>query len=424
LIHRLTNPQDIATQVKGIVPTVRVVGDLKAVRQDEFDLFLTGINPTVFHPHLFGIAVAPAVVGSAWRQEGSKYRRVQLDFLGVSVATEFIIPDELPPNLHALVERVLLPLAQSRESNRYLRTSLTTLHEWEEVSEPALSMTPLLNTVEPKTIAAIIRLQGPAERWILPEGITDLVPWLKAALGAWTRVAPDRFPFDPSWIEDRRWATFEEHRILEGIDELARERTRSDQDFDLREANLRARLHSARLAADEGERLLLAGTGEQLVKSVESTLRHLGFEVSNRDEINPPTDRLEDLRVTSPEDDPDWIALVEVRSYNKGAQQGDLLRLVSRFAGRFRQDAGRDPTRLWYLVNQFVGQDPASRPPPLHSSPRDIQAFAEQGGLVASTTSLFEVLKRVRTGAISAADVRADLMQSVGPWPRLEANKQ
>ncbi len=160
---------------------------------------------------------------------------------------------------------------------------------------------------------------------------------------------------------------------------------------------------------------LLRGSATELVAAVTNALELFGFEASDRDTINPPNDRLEDLRVSIPGDS-DWVALAEVRGYAKGAVQGDLLRLSGRFAKRYILDEGKPPTRLWYVVNQFLGDDPGSRPPALAGNEPEIQVFSEEGGVVIDTVQLFKAVRDIESGRASSDAVFDSLLSASGRW--------
>jgi hypothetical protein len=113
-------------------------------------------------------------------------------------------------------------------------------------------------------------------------------------------------------------------------------------------------------------------------------------------------------------DSPDWLALVEVRGYLRGAQAKDLLR-IERFVQRYqRENRGEAPSARWYIVNQFLGTDPSARPDPLASNPEEVAIFAEAGGLVIDTRTLFGAVQQVRAGHVEGGDARAQLLAATG----------
>jgi hypothetical protein len=181
-----------------------------------------------------------------------------------------------------------------------------------------------------------------------------------------------------------------------------------------REAELSAKLAECADAAESGPRRLLTAKGDDLVEAVHEALELLGFQVENRDLVNPPSDRLEDLWVTSPLDDPNWIASVEVRGYSGGAALSDLLRIAGRFAPRFSATTGRPPSRSWYIVNQLIGRDPLTRPQVLAGHPNELAEFASQDGMAMDTADLFTLVRNVELGRFDRDDVRHMLAAGIG----------
>jgi hypothetical protein len=108
-------------------------------------------------------------------------------------------------------------------------------------------------------------------------------------------------------------------------------------------ADAESRLAEVRAEADSGLRRLLTAQGDDLVAAVAQSFESLGFKVRDMDEEWPKGDKREDLRVQDPARGR-WEAVIEVRGYTKGAQQGDLLR-ISRFVTRYLKDEQRLPTR-------------------------------------------------------------------------------
>jgi hypothetical protein len=236
--------------------------------------------------------------------------------------------------------------------------------------------------------------------------------WVKAALEVWHEIAPDRFPEDLSWRTRDEWLTPEEVRLANEMKAVAEERDRRVNEFDRRLTALRGQLVAAKEQADGEERALLTSSGSELVASVSLALQRLGFRVEDRDQVNKPGDKLEDLRVTAP-DDPEWLAIVEVTALKGGGAVGDLANL-ERFERRLVQQEGREATRKWYIVSQFVGQDPGQRPPVFKSSPSDLANFAADHGLAMDTATLFQLLRDVESSALAATDVRRRLMIETG----------
>ncbi|WNG17386.1 hypothetical protein [Cystobacter fuscus] len=203
-----------------------------------------------------------------------------------------------------------------------------------------------------------------------------------------------------------------ESALVGRLKSIRNERNEMLARLDSMERELTAELHAANVAADAGERLLLTEQSELLVGAVASAFREFGFQVQDMDAVWPVNDRREDLRLGLSERG-DWLSICEVKGYCKSAKSSDLLK-IERFRGRFFKELGRDPNRCLYVVNSFVNDAPSSRKKPLHSNPDEVEAFAEDGGLVVGTVELFRLLMDVRRGRVDVQTARSLLADSTG----------
>lgn len=90
------------------------------------------------------------------------------------------------------------------------------------------------------------------------------------------------------------------------------------------------------------------------------------------------------------------------------------MKLASRFRERFFVDHQRFPERSWFIVNTFLQVDPSVRRKPLNENTDEVETFAESGGLVLSTTALFQMIRAVKSGKLSREDARSTLRNKVG----------
>jgi len=116
--------------------------------------------------------------------------------------------------------------------------------------------------------------------------------------------------------------------------------------------------------------------------------------------------------VTSP-GDPYWIALAEVKGRSGGAATNDLLQL-GRWVEIFIETEQRRPSRRWYLVNQFIGGDPATRPAVFADAPQVLANFTGLDGMAMDTADLFRVARDVEAGTLSQEEARTKMMTAVG----------
>jgi len=200
--------------------------------------------------------------------------------------------------------------------------------------------------------------------------------------------------------------------VAKELEDLESKRIAIFAELDERQQRLEAELTEAKRSADAHERRLLTAKGDDVVRVAAECFSDLGFDVANMDEVYPEGDRREDLQVTVRET-PEWIVLVEVRSYRGGAQSRDLLR-IGRFSKRYLRDNGKDADALWYVVNQFNEDNPALRQPVLASNEPELEEFANDGGVAIDTADLFRLWMAVRDGRLTAEEARSRLIQARG----------
>jgi len=418
-------------------PSFRTIRGNTDVLMNEWDLVVSEEGaPEWLAPHLYVIAFGEGSFGTP--DKITNRRRTGPLCLGrylVSPARELTIPDDLPSSVSQLVRDILAPEATAaarksldpyRERTRALagapRTSAdyvgnTIVTEGSDYDDavrygvaPIPDIRPFLSTRDGFAIAGSwLRKGGEAQIWSLPD-TADRVSWIKAALEVWSEVAPQRFP-KTRWTEASEWATPAELALRDQYTEIDRQRTAALADFDNKLSATKKLLENAAQDGDRGLRALLTTQGDPLVDAVERVLNELGFIVRNVDRERPENDRLEDLRITDPSSD--WTAIVEVRGYKGGASVSDLLR-IHRFEMRFMEETGKAPDACWYVVNQMLGKDPASRRPPLQSNPTELETFAEGAGLVSDTSEIFRLVRSVELGSLSKTSARQLLIECRG----------
>lgn len=393
--------------------TAKIISDPSEVHQGEWDVVVTDISADPFESHLFRICFGAQTCGTAefvserWRSYSTVHfdKEETRESIFVNVVSE--------SEIGRLVDDTLIRLARSRAVNPLLSFSSFTMSP----SDGGIGsrIEPLLTTNERKVLAAYIRHEKGSETLCLPPGVSKLRDWTRAALIRWHSMDPVRFPTNPGWQESEEWFTKVELEALSRLRDAEDQLNKSLEQARLQVKEREDEVRAARIAASSGWAVLLLGRGEELVELVTQALVTLGFTVTDQDQVNPPNDRLEDLRVTSNEH-PDWVALAEVRGYAKGAAQSDLLRLSGRFARRYVVEAGKEPTALWYVVNHFLNEDPGRRPEALAGNDREVDVFREEGGLIIDTRDLFRAIRDVEGGKASQDEVRTSLVEATGRW--------
>ena len=131
------------------------------------------------------------------------------------------------------------------------------------------------------------------------------------------------------------------------------------------------------------------------------------------DELESTTVRREDLRVVSP-DVPNWTTLVEVKGSVRGGAKANALLNFGRYRLEYFKETGTEPSAMWYIVNQFIGEDPRTRPPILSSDQSSLDTFAEEGGLTTDTADLFRLWMAAKEQRLPAEEARSRLMHTRG----------
>lgn len=124
--------------------------------------------------------------------------------------------------------------------------------------------------------------------------------------------------------------------------------------------------------------------------------------------------KLEDLRVSDP-DVSDWIGLVEIKGYSKGAKVRDVAQVIGRPIVGFVKENGREPSAVWHVVNANRGEDPSSRALAIPDD-RDLEALAQANGMLIDTRDLFRAARAVEARVWDAADVRRTLREARRRW--------
>jgi hypothetical protein len=356
---------------------------------------------------------------SVWRPAGSSYTPVR-PTLSESFGDEVHIPPECPADLRGLVERTLVPLFKGEGSRRIVITPW-----FQNAPDGPTTFTPLLTTSDGKPLAAIYSHPDIAEVWWVPVDedhaeTFDFVAWISAALEFWHREDPERFPGPPDWARSREWMTREELQLLVAVEEARADLERQQIELSERVAAAESALADAQARHDDQERVLLTSQGEELVVAVRVALESLGFDVDDIDQKRAEEDRerggnprpkLEDLRVVDP--DTSWLALTEVKGYGGGGKTTDFQK-IGRFIGIYQsQNNGSLPDATWYVVNQFLGTPPGTRPLLMENQAEDVTVFAETAnGVLVDTRDLFLLCQRVARDELTKDEARQMLMDA------------
>lgn len=339
---------------------IRRVESIQEVHESEWDVVVTDRDLGPLPPRLSVIYIAVGDPGTV------EYRAREWDDQIVVVKghaeRQIRRVGGLSDRLDALVRAELEPAVQDLQARTVFERKSANNRS---PHRPAPEISPFLTTRTGAVLAGRYMRSPSSECWLLPVETTDLARWVRAALSEWHNLDPEAFPGLPDWSDSDRWSTVREQtarRQIEDNDEtLAAAIARHEE----RAAELARALAEARTEADDYERKLLTGTGDELKLAVIRALRELGFDVADADLTAPGREHREDLRLTDP-GEPDWVALGEVKGVIRGAETGALLKLTG-YSAQFALTNGALPSALWFVVNQFRQQDPDTRMPPFGS---------------------------------------------------------
>lgn len=348
-------------------------------------LVLPGRNelPSAFGP--YHDASAPNNATGGWVQ-----------WTGPSRATELHVAGNLPAGIEQLIVTKLSPLARVEKEHHWLH--------------PREVLEPFVTTIRDQCLAGrFLRPGRESECWCFPGYAAAIVAEIvEVALQEWRKRDPETFPV-ADWVNRAMWRTPAENRVADELDKLGAERATILAELEERQQQLEAEFADAKQSAETNERLLLTAQGDDLVNIVAGCLSELGFDVTKMDEIHTD-ERLEDLRVISPGQG--WTALAEVKGYSGGAKSNDLLKF-GRYWLRYFQEEGREPDAGWYIVNQFLENDPSTRRQILLGNESALSTFdADYNGLSIDTANLFRLWMAVRDGRLLAEEARSSLIQA------------
>ncbi len=412
---------EVAQPLAALFPTSSTItiNQVSEVRMEDWDLLITAVGAPLYSSvqgepliPLSSLFVLGFGRGAFGLPAGVAFNATnyEIGITGEVVAAEFTMPPELPTAIRRLVRQDLVPKAS--QQNKHLVISETSGNNPQR-NIRSNEIRPFLTTSHGEILAGSFARQGAsAECWILPSYASPSL-WAKVAISQWEAVAPDRFPPQPDWTTFAEWQTPAELEALAELQSLEEERRRLLAELDAKQSEVTLKIESRRAEANTKERSLLTAQGNDLVATVETVLEEFGFVVHSMDEVFSKGDLREDLRI-SPQDNAEWEAIVEVRGYGGGAAVTDLMRL-QRFAQRYETDKGHPPSACWYIVNQFVGRDPAERPSVLASQPDEAAYFVDTyQGLLIDTKRIFRLWSQLQRDEKSRNTIMTELMTARG----------
>ena len=413
-------------KVLDLFPFYKVISDtdeLNEVRQLEYDVVIAdGIDDlSNIADHLYVITVGGDLLSGA-KIKDDNYEFYAKD--NSSVAEEMFLFPGTEDQYKYLIEQTQVPLFQNEKIHRTLHARRVVISYGKHYYD-ANKWYPLLMDGDKQNLCAFAYRsdnKAKTELWYLhPQtSLTDVKKWLELLIeDRWSRKSPDRFPQSNSWKNDPMWQTGEETRINQEIAALTLQFEEATKTYETAVTKLREDLSDATLRANDSSRVLLTSQGNTLKTAVANTLKGFGFAITDMDEEKDDAagePKLEDLRAADvAPDETEWVALVEVRGYLKGAKVNDLMRLEGRFTKLYMQETdGRPPSALWFVVNHDLRTSPPSRKLAMKDAPGEAKAFGENDGLIIDTVELFKLVQAVEMRKCNADEARNMLKTAKG----------
>ncbi|GAB3757574.1 hypothetical protein GCM10027599_23860 [Yimella radicis] len=251
------------------------------------------------------------------------------------------------------------------------------------------------------------------ELWFLPPFVTDRRAWLLLAWRRWAE-SDERLPGPPLGYEHEAWMTPTELSAWNALKQVKVDRERTLRELQEREDDAQRDHDAAQIAAVQGARRLLTEEGGELVSAVMDALQTLGFEATDADAaLKRGEMRRHDIEVRSP--DAEGVIIAEVKGTKKGAATSWFQQIGSHEKHYMSQHAGDPPAGKWLIVNPERGKAPDARGTPYtNNNAQDLAVFAQDGGLVVPTKSLFSLMRDVQLDELDAAAARRLLLETTG----------
>lgn len=392
-----------------MVPTAHIVHEGAEVPETEYDLLVTCADDAGMRsPHMHVLSFGARELDPLPPPEN-------LHMLGPTyplrtnrtLATEVSIPATVVPEDRALLERTVVANIPPGEKFTWTHLGGGKVVALIELGTERLPYAFLW---------ARTPQDGAATSLVLPPETTDHRAWLAWFLRRLHKTDPDTFPGDPDWTTAREWSTSRTLSLEDELSALHKERAQLLAQLEVKERAAVSQLEDARAADKVGYQRLLTADGDELESAVQDVLAEFGFSAQNMDGHHDQVTKakLEDLRVSDPED-PEWIALVEIKGYTKGAKTNDVNQILGRPMRAYILETGREPSAVWHIVNPERAVDPSTRNDAVPNN-LDLEGLTDAGGALIETRQLFLALRDVQSGKAEAAAIRHSLKNARTRW--------
>lgn len=397
----------LAQELASLVPTAHIVEEGEEVHEAEYDLLVTcasnaGRRSDHMHVLSFG-----ALYLDTWRRASGAGGFVLPERSNRTLASEVHIPPSVDTEARALLEQTVIANIPPGEKFTWTRLG------------PRES-TALLELGKERYPYALLWSRTPEEgssiSLVLPPETADHRAWLVWFLRLLNTTDEGTFPGDPDWTLSPAWSTAQTLTTYDELTKLHEERSQLLAELELKERAAVSKLEDDRAADKVGYQRLLTADGDELETAVQDVLTKFGFTVQNMDGHHDQVTKakLEDLRVGDPED-PDWVALVEIKGYTKGAKTNDVNQILGRPMRSYILETGREPSKVWHIVNHERTVDPSTRKDAIPGD-LDLEALTEASGALIETRQLFLALRDVQSGKLGATDVKVSLKNALTRW--------
>ncbi|WP_127572572.1 hypothetical protein [Georgenia faecalis] len=285
---------------------------------------------------------------------------------------------------------------------------------------PMRGVVPLLTT---HNEVQVLAFTGVRWRYNGRGGLIVALPLMPTHPERWTRWfldqarqhAPDAFPPDVSWHEQPMWTPRALRGAIDALEAIRQRWKKVAEEFRVAERDAEAAVNIARERALTSSWRLLTDQGDDLAAAVGDALHALGFEVANSDDRRQPNEpKMEDFRLKDSAVS-EWVALVEVKGFTRGASPAGASQLMGRPVRAFVNEEGRLPNALLYIVNHLLETPPDQRPVALKGD-SVVEILAEQGGALVDTRDLLRAVLDVENGAAPASVIRESIRNCHGRW--------
>lgn len=247
--------------------------------------------------------------------------------------------------------------------------------------------------------------------WFLPEDVSDIALWWQAVLRDWHSIDPVKFPDLPGWIENYKWLSYEEQQVA---DDIEIERQRFDDETLAHHERIRELRDRAAAAVDAPVKQLLSGTGFPLQDAVRDVLREIGYTVEDMDSSGKFNERepREDFRITEPGVNR-WLVIGDATGVAKGAKGAKITTLGTYTAAYEREEQPGFRPRQWLFINRMIAREPTARGETIFRRD-DREALVAALGLAIDTAALFVAHRAMKSGTITAQQIRDELRERTG----------